>query len=46
MLANPHMAELFSRVSPGVPVTIVGALTERNSIALALAQLADRTDET
>jgi lipoprotein-anchoring transpeptidase ErfK/SrfK len=46
MLANPHMAELFARVSSGTPVTIVGAVTERNSIALALAQLADRTDET
>jgi lipoprotein-anchoring transpeptidase ErfK/SrfK len=46
MLANPHMAELFARVSSGTPVTIVGALTGRNSIALALAQLADRTDET
>ena len=46
MLTNPHMAELFARVSSGTPVTIVGALTGRNSIALALAQLADRTDET
>jgi hypothetical protein len=46
MLANPHMAELFARVSSGTPVTIVGALTGRNSIALALAELADRTDET
>lgn len=46
MLANSHMAELFARVSSGTPVTIVGALTEHNSIALALAQLADRTDET
>lgn len=46
MLANSHMAELFARVSSGTPVTIVGALTGRNSIALALAQLADRTDET
>jgi lipoprotein-anchoring transpeptidase ErfK/SrfK len=46
MLANPHMAELFARVPSGTPVTIVGALTGRNSIALALAQLTDRTDET
>jgi lipoprotein-anchoring transpeptidase ErfK/SrfK len=39
MLENAHMAALFERVSPGTPVTIVGALTGRNSVALALAQL-------
>lgn len=46
MLDNPHMAELFARVSSGTPVTIVGALNAHNSIALALAQLADRKDKT
>jgi lipoprotein-anchoring transpeptidase ErfK/SrfK len=39
MLDNPHMTALFERVSPGTPVTIVGALTGQNSVALALAQL-------
>jgi lipoprotein-anchoring transpeptidase ErfK/SrfK len=46
MLDNPHMAELFAQVSSGTPVTIVGALSEHNSIALALAQLADQKNET
>jgi len=46
MLDNRHMAELFARVSSGTPVTIVGALTGSNSIALALSQLADQKDKT
>lgn len=46
MLDNPHMAALYERVSPGTPVTIVGALTGQNSVALALAQLEDRKEET
>jgi lipoprotein-anchoring transpeptidase ErfK/SrfK len=46
MLDNPHMAELFARVSSGTPVTIVGALSGHNSIALALSQLTDQRDET
>lgn len=46
MLDNPHMAALYERVSPGTPVTIVGALTGQNSVALALAQLGDRKEET
>lgn len=46
MLDNPQMATLFERVSPGTPVTIVGALTGRNSVALALAQLGTGEEET
>lgn len=46
MLDNPHMAALFERVSIGTPVTIVGALTGQNSVALALAQLENRKEET
>jgi lipoprotein-anchoring transpeptidase ErfK/SrfK len=46
MLDNPHMVALYERVSPGTPVTIVGALTGENSVALALAQLGDRNEET
>ncbi|TKS58113.1 MAG: hypothetical protein EWM72_03227 [Nitrospira sp.] len=46
MLDNPHMEALYERVSPGTPVTIVGALTGQNSVALALAQLEDRKEET
>ena len=46
MLDNPHMAALFERVSTGTPVTIVGALTGQNSVALALAQLGNRKEET
>lgn len=46
MLDNPHMAHLFERVDKGTPVTIVGALHEQNSVALALAHLAVRGDET
>lgn len=39
MLDNSHMATLFDRVEKGAPVTIVGALHEQNSVALALANL-------
>lgn len=46
MLDNPHMANLFERVAPGTPVTIVGALTEHNSVALALAHLEDQREDT
>ncbi len=46
MIENPQMALLFDRVEKGTPVTIVGALHERNSIALALASLGERHDET
>lgn len=46
MLDNPHMAALFERVEAGTPVTIVGALTGQNSVALALAQLTHRGEDT
>jgi len=46
MLENPHIAFLFDRVDQGTPVTIVGALHEENTVALALAELAGRNDET
>lgn len=46
MLDNPHMVALYEHVSPGTPVTIVGALTEQNSVALALAQLGDQKEDT
>lgn len=46
MLDNQHMATLFARVAPGTPVTIVGALTGRNSVALVLAQLGTGQEET
>ena len=46
MLDNSHMAALFERVAPGTPVTIVGALTGRNSVALVLAQLGTGQEET
>jgi len=46
MLENPHMAALFERVEKGTPVTIVGALHERNSVALTLANLGRWNDET
>jgi lipoprotein-anchoring transpeptidase ErfK/SrfK len=45
MLDNPHMSTLFAHVSPGTPVTIVGALTGQNTIALALAGLGNRQNE-
>ena len=46
MLDNPHMALLYDRVEKGTPVTIVGALHEQNSVALTLAMLDDRKEET
>jgi len=45
MLENQQMAVLFDRVDNGTPVTIVGALQERNSVARVLAHLAQRRDE-
>lgn len=45
MLDNPHMDALFARVSPGTPVTIVGATNGQNKIALALAGLANDSQE-
>lgn len=46
MLDNPHMAAIFDRVEAGTPVTIVGALTNQNSVAVALTQLTHREEET
>ena len=45
MLDNPHMAVLYESVSVGTPVTIVGALTRENTVALALSEIARRKDE-
>ncbi len=45
MLDNPQMALLYDRVAKGTPVTIVGALHEQNSVALTLATLDDRKEE-
>ncbi len=45
MLDNTNMSVLFEGVSVGTPVTIVGALTRENSVALALSELAQRRDE-
>ncbi len=45
MLDNPNMAVLYEGVSVGTPVTIVGALTRENSVALALSELAQRRDK-
>lgn len=39
MLENAQMSALFARVELGTPVSIVGALTEHNAVALALAKL-------
>lgn len=46
MLDNRHMASLFKKVEPGTPVTIVGALDKKNSVALALSVLADQHQDT
>ncbi len=46
MLDNQHMVSLFQRVERGTPVTIVGALNSKNSVALALSVLADQQEET
>ncbi len=45
MLDNPNMAVLYGGVSVGTPVTIVGALTRENAVALALSELVQRRDE-
>ena len=45
MLDNPNMAVLYEGVSVGTPVTIVGALTRENAVALALSELAQHKDE-
>ena len=37
-LENPSMAELFSMVGEGTPVTIVGALDGENAVARALRE--------
>ncbi|HMS82966.1 MAG TPA: L,D-transpeptidase [Nitrospira sp.] len=44
MLDNPNMTVLYESVPVGAPVTIVGALTRQNAVALTLAQL-HRSDE-
>jgi lipoprotein-anchoring transpeptidase ErfK/SrfK len=46
MLDNRHMLALYDRVEPGIPVVIVGALTEYNRIALVLERLVHHEDET
>lgn len=46
MLDNEQMASLYNRVDQGTPVTIVGALDERNSVAMTLAHLGMGSDET
>lgn len=46
MLSNEQMALLFNRVERGTPVTIVGALHERNAVASALATLGARSEQT
>ena len=45
MLDNSNMAVLYEGVSVGTPVTIVGALTRGNAVALALSELAQRREE-
>lgn len=45
MLDNQKMAALFDRVSVGTPITIVGALSENNSVALALTSLVEHKEE-
>jgi L,D-peptidoglycan transpeptidase YkuD (ErfK/YbiS/YcfS/YnhG family) len=45
MLDNTQMAALFEHVSHNTPVTIVGALTEQNAIALALSELRGRSQD-
>lgn len=46
MLDNVQMRALFERVEPGSVVSIVGALTGRNAVATALAQLGAHGEET
>ncbi|MBX3330441.1 MAG: L,D-transpeptidase [Nitrospira sp.] len=45
MLDNSNMAVLYGGVSVGTPVTIVGALTRENAVALALSELAQPREE-
>lgn len=45
MLDNPNMTVLYEGVSVGTPVTIIGALTRENTVALALSELAQRKDK-
>lgn len=45
MLENAQMSALFERVEPGTPVSIVGALSRQNAVALALAKLGDHEEE-
>lgn len=45
MLDNTNMAVLYGGVSVGTPVTIVGALTRENAVALALSELTQRREE-
>jgi L,D-peptidoglycan transpeptidase YkuD (ErfK/YbiS/YcfS/YnhG family) len=45
MLDNQNMSVLYEGVSVGTPVTIVGALTRENAVALALSDLAQRREE-
>lgn len=45
MLDNVQMSALFERVEPGSVVSIVGALTGRNAVATALAQLEEHGEE-
>ncbi len=44
MLDNPNMATLFESVPVGTPITIVGALTGQNAVALALSQLTNHNN--
>jgi len=46
MLDNEQMGSLYERVAPGTPVAIVGALSEGNSVAVALKQLGRREGDT
>jgi len=46
MLDNAQMSALFERVEQGSVVSIVGALTGRNAVAVALAQLGASGEET
>ena len=45
MLDNPNMAVLYEGVAVGTPVTIVGALSRENAVAVALSELTQRRDE-
>ena len=45
MLDNADMAALFAQVSTGTPVTIVGAVTRENAVAMALAHLGNHNTD-